>query len=298
MSFTLLVLAAGMGSRYGGLKQLDPVGPCGELVLDYSVHDAMVAGFTQVVFVIRQEFEEEFRRRVASRYEGKLGVQFAFQELADLPSGFTVPGDREKPWGTGHAIWSARTVVSGPFLAVNADDFYGREAFSIMAGHLGQSPDIGLVTYKLGRTLSEHGAVARGICRVSDGKLKSIEEHVQIRRGEDGKITGVDTTGSVKVLEEGTPVSMNFWGFPEKIFPELERQFEEFLRGGGLNNPKAEFYIPSAVNSLMASGDFQVAAMPTNENWFGVTYREDRERVVNALVELVKKGEYHSPLIP
>jgi len=275
---------------------MDPVGPSGELVLDYSVHDAQRAGFSRVVFVIRRDFQEEFRQRVASRYEGALEVVLAFQEIEDLPPGFAAPAERTKPWGTGHAVWSARHAVNGPFLAVNADDFYGAEAFEFMARQLSGSSDPALVTYELGRTLSEHGAVARGVCSVEGGFLKSVEEHVRIARAGDGRIYGENTAGIRQTLDEQAPVSMNFWGFPQNIFPELSRLFSQFLMTGGLGNPRAEFYIPSAVNSLIKEGRTRVAATGTRENWFGVTYREDKARIIRAIAELVRQGRYPSPL--
>lgn len=249
MSLTLLVLAAGMGSRYGGLKQIDPVGPSGEFVLDYSVHDALWAGFDRVVFVIRREFEEEFRRVVVSRYEKTMDVGVVYQDLDDLPESYICPSGREKPWGTGHAIWSARREVQAPFLVVNADDFYGMEAFSRMAlflkeaggrGRLG----MGMVAYSLRNTLSEHGAVSRGICEVTpDNLLKSVEEHTGIVR-KDGRIEGTDTSGALRELTGSEPVSMNFWGFTPEVFSQLEKFLCTFLDSGGGREPEVGVLYP------------------------------------------------------
>ncbi|MFZ4682348.1 MAG: nucleotidyltransferase family protein [Terrimicrobiaceae bacterium] len=299
MAKTLLVLAAGMGSRYGGLKQLDPVGPSGEVVLDYSVHDALWAGFEKVVFVIRRDFEEAFRETVLKRYEGHAEVDLAFQELGDLPEGYAPPAAREKPWGTGQAIWAARHVVDGPFLVVNADDFYGLEAFSIMAGFLDGSSEglrMGMVAYLLRNTLSDHGFVSRGICEVTtDNLLKRVEEHTGIVR-RDGLIRGTDTRGIVQDLTGSEPVSMNFWGFTPEIFPHLESLFSQFLDLGGNENPKSEFYIPSAVSQIIASGAAPASVLSSSGRWFGVTYREDREAVANALSQMVKDRLYPTPL--
>lgn len=302
MKPTLLVLAAGMGSRYGGLKQIDPVGPSGEAVLDYSVHDALAAGFGKVVFVIRRDFEEEFRRAVVSRYEGKVEIGVAYQDLGALPEGFSLPADREKPWGTGHAIWCARNEIREPFLMVNADDFYGREAFAVMAGHLkevtgGTPADFSMVAYPLVNTLSEHGEVSRGICDLaSDGKLLSVEECSGIRRGADGVITGTDTKGKVRTFSGRELVSMNFWGFTPAIFPMLGDLFTNFLKDGGLASSKSEFYIPSAVTSMMATGAAQTAVLRSAGHWYGVTYREDREAVAAAIAGMVREGLYPTPL--
>lgn len=301
MSLTLLVLAAGMGSRYGGLKQIDHVGPSGEFVLDYSVHDALWAGFDRVVFVIRRDFEDEFRRVVVSRYEKTMDVGVVYQELKDLPEPHVCPPGREKPWGTGHAIWSARRVIETPFLVVNADDFYGMEAFSRMAlflkategkGCLGMS----MVAYPLRNTLSEHGAVSRGICEVNhDGLLKSVEEHTGIVRI-DGRIEGADTSGAVRELTGSEPVSMNFWGFTPEVFSHLEDRLCRFLDSGEKENPKSEFYIPSAVSEIISSGVAPASVISTTGRWFGVTYREDRAAVAATLSELVKQGLYKTPL--
>jgi len=290
---TLLVLAAGMGSRYGGLKQLDPVGPKGETLLDYSVHDAIRAGFTRVVFLIRRDIEKEFRNKVGARYDGKVPVAYAFQELSDLPGGFSPPAGRTKPWGTSHAVWCARDVVTGNFAAINADDFYGAPTFRVMAEFLrgtnaGMRPaQFAMAAFRLGRTLSEHGTVARGICEVGpDELLRSIEELTDIARQSDGGITA-----SGRVLAEETPASMNFWGFNPQVFPLLEKELLRFLAADG-GSDKAECYLPSAVTGMMASGEAQVRVLPTSSDWFGVTYREDRERVVQSIAALAASGEY------
>lgn len=294
---TLLVLAAGMGSRYGGLKQLDPMGPGGELLLDYSVYDALRAGFRRLVFVIRPEFEEVFRKQVMARYEGFAEICVVFQVLEDLPAGMHPPEGRKKPWGTGHAIWSARSVIPGPFLAINADDFYGAEAFVEMAKHLMAGGGPALVAYELGRTLSDHGEVSRGVCVAdTDGFLRSVEEHTQIGRGRDGEITGRDSSGTLRCLDPQTPVSLNFWGLPACLFPDLERLFRQFLEAGGLQNLEAEFYIPSAINALLREGRIRVAMLKTRASWQGVTYREDRSRVAQTLAELTAQAVYPSPL--
>ncbi len=301
MGNTLLVLAAGMGSRYGGLKQIDPVGPSGEVVLDYSVHDALRSGFDRVVFVIRREFEREFREVVLSRYGGRVDVALVFQDMDDLPSGFALPNGRTKPWGTGHAILSARDAVDGPFLVVNADDFYGAEAFTAMKGFFdqagGEGLQMALVAYRLANTLSENGSVARGICRVNgDGHLASVEEHTGILREPSGAIFGINSTGEKNNLAAGDFVSMNFWGFSSDVFSHLRRLFGEFLEGGGLEDPKAEFYIPSAVSKLIASGVAKVRVLDSASRWYGVTYREDRVTVAEAVGRMVESGSYPSPL--
>lgn len=302
MNPTLLVLAAGMGSRYGGLKQIDPVGPSGEAVLDYSVHDALAAGFDKVVFVIRRDFEDEFRRAVVSRYVGKIEVGIAYQDLGALPEGFSLPADRQKPWGTGHAIWCARNQIDEPFLMVNADDFYGREAFAVMADHLrgvkeGTPANFSMVAYPLINTLSEHGEVSRGICELSPlGKLTAVEECTGLRRVAEGVITGTDTHGVLRTFTGNEMVSMNFWGFTPAIFPMLGDLFTAFLKEGGLASAKSEFYIPSAVTSMMASGAAETSVLRSNGRWFGVTYREDRDAVAGAIAGMVREGLYPTPL--
>ena len=290
---TLLVLAAGMGSRYGGLKQLDPVGPKGETLLDYSVHDAIRAGFGRVVFLIRRDIEKEFREKVGARYDGKVPVGYAFQELNDLPGGFSPPAGRTKPWGTAHAVWCARDAVAGNFAAINADDFYGAQTFRVMAEFLrgtdanARPAQFAMAAFRLGRTLSEHGTVARGICEVgADGMLCRIDELTDIARRSDGEIAS-----SGRVLEEETPVSMNFWGFNPQVFPLLEKELLRFLAADG-SSDKAECYLPSAVTGMMESGEAQVRVLPTASDWFGVTYREDRDRVVRSIAALTTAGDY------
>ncbi len=290
---TLVVLAAGMGSRYGGLKQIDPMGPAGETVLDYTVHDAARAGFGRVLFVIRREFAPAFRAAVGARFEGKLAVDYAFQELDDLPDGATPPPGRTKPWGTGHALWCARNALPGPFAVVNADDFYGAGSLAALGDFLRASPPDGVPThamvgFPLGRTLSENGAVSRGVCAVdADGWLAGIEERGGIAAAE---------VGPGLTYDPATPVSMNCWAFHASGFlPRLDRAWREFFAARG-GEEKAEFYLPAAVDGLVRTGVARVRVLPTPDSWFGVTYREDKPRVQAALAGLVRRGVYPSPL--
>jgi hypothetical protein len=290
---TLLVLAAGMGSRYGGLKQLDPVGPGGETLLDYSVYDAIRAGFDRVVFLIRRDIEQDFRDKIGVRYEGRITVGYAFQQLDALPSGFTPPAGRTKPWGTAHAIWCAREVLHTPFAAINADDFYGADSFRQIGSFLGtvdpaaHPADFAMAGYRLDKTLSEHGTVARGICQVgSDGLLHGVEELTDLARRPDGVIASGDRT-----FPPDTPVSMNFWGFTPQIFPLLETVLRNFLATQA-GSEKTECYIPSAVADMIAAGDATVRVLPTTADWFGMTYREDRPRVRQSIARLVQEGAY------
>jgi hypothetical protein len=290
---TLLVLAAGMGSRYGGLKQLDAVGPNGETLLDYSVHDAIRAGFSRVVFLIRRDIEQEFREKVGARYEGRLPVGYAFQELGDLPGDFTPPPGRTKPWGTAQAVWCAREAITTTFAAINADDFYGAESFRVMAEFLRgvdtrvEPAQFAMTAFRLDRTLSEHGTVARGICEVgADGLLRSIEELTDITRRTDGEIAA-----SGRVLAGDAPVSMNFWGFTPQIFPLLKDELLRFLAEEGTSE-KTECYLPTAVAGMISSNRVQVRVLESASDWFGVTYREDRERVVRSIAALVAGGGY------
>ncbi len=294
---TLLVLAAGMGSRYGGLKQLDPVGPGGETLLDYSVHDAGRAGFDRVVFLIRRDIEKEFREKIGARYDGKIAVDYAFQQLDELPAGFTPPAGRTKPWGTAHAIWCARHCVGAPFAAINADDFYGADTFAQIGGFLsavpaaGRPARFGMVAYRLDKTLSDHGTVARGVCRVDEhGFLASIEELTDIQRGPEGTIVSGGHT-----LAPDTPVSMNIWGFTPQVFPLLEKSLASFL-GQHAASEKAEYYIPTAVGDMISAGEATLRVMATGSEWFGVTYRDDRPRVVESIHRLVSSGAYPEQL--
>jgi len=295
MQPTLLVLAAGMGSRYGGLKQIDPVGPSGETVLDYAVFDALRAGFGRVVFVIRRDFEEVFRRQIGAKYAGRIAVDYVFQALDALPAGRTPPAGREKPWGTGHAVWCARAAVREPFAVINADDFYGADSFAQLARFLtseAPAPGAGtaqfaMVGFRLANTLSEHGAVARGICAAgTDGRLESITERTGILAAD---------VGPGRVFSGEEIASMNCWGFTPALFAGLDRQFGAFFaeRGG---DAKAEFYLPAAVSAMIARSEATVRVLPTESAWFGVTYREDKPRVVAAIAELLRTGKYPAKL--
>ncbi|MEI8312745.1 MAG: NTP transferase domain-containing protein [Verrucomicrobiota bacterium] len=291
MDTTLLVLAAGMGSRYGGLKQMDPVGPSGETLLDYSVFDAARAGFSRVVFVIRREFEEEFRENIGSRFEDRIDVGYVFQQLNDLPEVGKV-----KPWGTGHAIWCARTAVDSAFLAINADDFYGAGAIAGVRSFLSAEPlestHYCMAGYRLAATLSPSGHVSRGVCEVSNqGDLIHIQEFTRIERT---PLEIVNQEDGARFSGEER-VSMNCWGFTPAVFAGLEELFAAFLAKHGTGE-KTEFYIPAAVADLIHAGKADVRVLPVESQWFGVTYREDRPTVLKALAGLVASGEYTSPL--
>ena len=276
---TLVVMAAGMGSRFGGLKQLEPLGPNGEVILDFSVHDAIKAGFNKVVFIIRRDIEEDFKEIVGKRIENKVDTEYVFQDMDKLPEGFTVPDGRTKPWGTGHAIYCCKDVVKSPFAVINADDYYGADAFKKIYGELMSSDFHCMVGYKLGNTLTENGTVARGICTVEDGILKSIVEH-----------TALDKDSGFPL---DTIVSMNLWGLHPKIFSRVESDFVKFLQN--LSDPmKGEYYIPSVVDRAIKEDGENVRVLTTNEKWYGVTYREDKEPVVNALKKLFEEGMYDS----
>ena len=288
----MLILAAGMGSRYGGLKQIDPVGPSGETIMDYSVYDALRAGFGKLVFVIRRDIEAAFREAIGARFERRLPVEYVFQELDWLPAGFTVPAGRTKPWGTGQAILAAESVIQEPFAAINADDFYGANSFRVLADHLRSgSADHAMVGFVLRNTLSDHGSVARGVCGVdTDGYLQSVTELTKLERdGRGARYT--DSTGVIQRLSGDEPVSMNFWGFTTALFPALRALFIEFLQQHG-QEEKSEFYIPVAVNTLVASGQARCRVLSTPDSWFGVTYREDRPRVIESVRALVSRGDY------
>jgi NDP-sugar pyrophosphorylase family protein len=293
---TLLVLAAGMGSRYGGLKQIDPVGPCGETIIDYSIFDALRAGFGKVVFVIRKDIEDAFRETVGSRFENRVDVDYAFQSLEDLPAKFTVPAGRTKPWGTTQAILVAADAIHEPFAAINADDFYGAQGYRELAGHLTSgSSDYAMVGFTLRNTLSDFGSVARGVCSVSgDGTLESIVERLKIEREANGA-RNTDSEGNVTKLSGDEPVSMNMWAFTPQVFDQLRLRFETFLERSG-SDQKAECLIPNTIGDLIRAGQARVRVLRTNDSWFGVTYREDRPRVIESVRALITAGLYPEKL--
>lgn len=296
MKPTLLILAAGMGSRYGGLKQLDAMGPSGEVVLDYSVFDAIRAGFGKVVFVIRRDFEEQFRSQIGSKYGSRIQVEYAFQDINDLPAGFSVPEGRTKPWGTAHAVLAAESVVNEPFLMINADDFYGRDAFAKIGADLaapraedGKS-HYSMVGFYLKNTLSDHGSVARGVCtRGPDGMLSSVTEMTKIFKTATGAENRETEPPTALTGEE--VVSMNFFGFTPDIFAHLRAAFTKFLETNG-TDLKAECYVPKEVDVLIRDGKADVTVLESNDSWFGVTYPEDKADVVSSIRALVASGAY------
>lgn len=295
MKPTLFVLAAGMGSRYGGLKQLDGLGPNGETIMDYSIFDAIRGGFGKLVFVIRKSFEQDFREKILSKYEHHIPVELVFQDLNDLPEGFTCPEGRQKPWGTNHAVLMGKEVIHEPFAVINADDFYGRDSFAVIGKWLseldGTQNQYCMVGYRVGNTLSESGSVARGVCETSaEGYLTGVVERTAIERI-DGDIQFIDENGRKVVLEENTPVSMNMWGFTPDYFAHSEEYFKEFLRTNA-GNLKAEYFIPLMVNKLITEGTATVRVLDTTAKWFGVTYAADRQGVVDKIQALVDAGEY------
>ncbi len=296
MKPTLLVLAAGMGSRYGGLKQMDGVGPNGEIIMDYSITDAIRAGFGKVVFVIRHSFENEFKAKInAEHFHNQIEVEYVFQELDNLPEGFTVPEGREKPWGTNHAILMAKDVIHEPFAIINADDFYGRDAFQVMADYLktlgNTKGQYCMVGYKLENTLSENGTVSRGVCETNaEGLLVGMTERTSIGRTSNG-IEYKDADGIMHPLSADATVSMNLFGFTPDYFGESEKLFVDFLKDHG-TEMKSEYYIPFAVNTFINSGYATMKVLRTSAQWFGVTYKEDRPMVVERLKKLHDQGVY------
>ena len=309
MKPTLVVLAAGMGSRYGGLKQVDPVGPSGEAILDYSVFDAIRGGFGKVVFIIRHDFEAEFKEKVGKKYEGLVPVDYCYQDLNDLPPPYKFPEGRTKPWGTAHAVRAARDVVKEPFAVINADDFYGRDAMAKLGkflsdqaeesrtatGDAGGKLRLAMVGYKLSLTLSENGSVARGICDVApDGTLKGVTEMTKLVKAGDVAENREDEANPVKVPLDAR-VSMNCWGFTPQLFAELETRFVKFLAARG-TEMKSEWYIPFVVDELIKEGKAECAVLPTDSCWFGVTYREDKPYVMEEIRKLVEAGEYPATL--
>lgn len=290
---TLIVLAAGMGSRYGGLKQIHAVGPAGATLLDYSIFDAVRAGFAEVIFVIRRDIEDAFVEGVGAKYDGVDGVtvRYAFQELDDLPDGFAVPDNREKPWGTAHATLAARRLIAAPFAVINADDFYGKRAFEMLGAHLQRSSDeYAMVGFVLRDTLSPHGSVTRGVCRTEGGFLQTIEETSGIARHQRGA-TYPDAAGEPCSLSGDETVSMNFWGFSTSIIAQLEAGLVEFL-DAHLDDPEAEYLLPHVVDRLIAQGQARARVLPGGGPWFGVTYKEDREGVMRSIRELIDAGVY------
>jgi NDP-sugar pyrophosphorylase family protein len=289
---TLLVLAAGMGSRYGGLKQVDPVGPDDETIMDYSIFDAHKAGFGRVVFVIRKEIEKLFVQKVGARYEKRIAVDYVFQEIGTLPQGFALPSGRVKPWGTAHAILMAAAAIQEPFAVINADDFYGAEGYRALAHHLQLGTcDYAMVGYTLRETLSDFGAVARAVCQVDDeGSLLDIFELKRIER-EDNHTVNRDSDGREMKLTGNEIVSMNMWGFTPRIFDLLRESFQKFLErhGADLN---AECYLPSTVNDLIHAGKAHVKVLRSSDSWFGITYREDRGHAVESIRRLIESGAY------
>ena len=298
----LLVLAAGMGSRYGGLKQLDPVGPNGETIMDYSIYDAHRAGFKRVVFLIREEIADIFSEQVGSKYKDFLEISYAFQEKNDLPDGYTCPVNREKPWGTGQAVWAARKVLTkSPFAVINADDFYGAETFQALYKQFSDSSNASnnllncsMVGFRLAETISVYGAVSRGICKTEDGFLKNVEEWTGIQ---GHPILGTNSSGQEGELTGEELVSMNVWAFPCGVFELLEHSFVQFLES--LSDPtKEEFYLPFAVDQWIKKGTAQVSVKEAKCRWMGVTYKEDKPRVQESIKKLVEDGLYTSPLSP
>ena len=284
---TLLIMAAGMGSRYGGLKQLDSVGPNQETIIDYSVYDAIRAGFGKVVFVIRKEFHNEFRSLITDKYLGKIKVEFAFQELENLPADFSCPEERKKPWGTGHAILSAKDIIQEPFVAINGDDFYGLESFKVVADYYQNGgSEFSMVAFQLDNTLSDFGSVTRGLCTLKGNKLDTVIETGGLIMSEKGM-----TSDRNIHLNGKEPVSMNVWGFTPDLFGYLESMFIQFLKeeGGAL---KSEYLIPSVVNNLIQTDRKSVHILHSSAKWFGVTYKEDKSYVMDEIKKLIKDGHY------
>ncbi len=299
---TLVIMAAGMGSRYGGgIKQLEKVGPSGEIIMDYSIYDAKAAGFDRVVFITRRDLEKEFRAVIGNRVEEKIETEYVFQELSNLPEGFLVPEGREKPWGTGHAVLSCLSVVKEPFAVINADDYYGREAFVkvhdfLASADIKEKGNYCMAGFILGNTLSENGVVTRGVCDVdSAGYLKKVVETFKIAK--DGeRAVGESALGEPVILPLTSAVSMNMWGLTPDFLPELKTGFVDFLKNGGIENIKSEYLLPQVIDTMIQQKRARVQVLETPDKWFGVTYREDKDAVISALQELIKKGVYPEKL--
>mgnify|MGYP001098169196 FL=1 len=301
---TLVIMAAGIGSRFGGgIKQLEPVGPGGEIIMDYSIYDALKAGFNKIVFIIRRDLEKDFKEIIGRRIEKIAHVEYAYQELDDLPEGFEKPAERKKPWGTGQAVLSAKAVVDGPFLVINADDYYGKESFQkvhdYMVNQMKEDSDVYdlcMSGFMLANTLSENGGVARGVCRVNDdGYLETVTETFDIKREGDG-LTAADEQGNPVKVDNNCHVSMNMWGIPASFLGELEKGFPEFLAGLKEGDIKAEYLLPKIIDKLVAEGKATVKVLETSDKWFGVTYREDKQAVVDSLRALIAQGAYPETL--
>ena len=277
MNTELLIMAAGMGSRFGGLKQIQPIGPNGEMILDFSIYDAVKAGFNKAVFIIKKEIEKEFREVCGKRIEKMIDVDYAFQELNKLPEGYSVPEDRQKPWGTAHAVLCARDIVKSPFAVINADDFYGQTSYQLIHDELVKNENMCMVGYKLGNTITENGTVSRGVCEVENGFLKSVTEH-----------TALDKNSGIPLDKI---VSMNMWGLAPDIFPYMEKEFRLFL-DERINEPKSECYLPSVVSKRIVEENKPVKVLETAEKWYGVTYREDMDSVREAMEKYINEGLY------
>ncbi len=299
---TLVIMAAGMGSRYGGLKQIDPVGPNGEIIMEYSIYDAIRAGFSKVVFIIKKEIEDTFREVIGKKIEGIIDVEYVYQKVDNLPQGFSVPDGRVKPWGTGHAVLSAKNAVNTPFAVINADDFYGAETYKLLNGFLTSNQDTGskykycMVGFVIENTLTENGHVARGVCNVdSQGNLIDIHERTKIVKfGNETKYTE-DETNWIKIPQKSI-VSMNTWGFNPSILQELEERFPEFLINNKDNLLKAEYFLPTVVDNLIKEGKADVKVLSTSDKWYGVTYQEDKPVVKKSISDMVVEHKYPSRL--
>ena len=303
MKPTLLLLAAGMGSRYGGLKQLDGLGPNGETIMDYSIYDAIHAGFGKIVWVIRKDFEEEFRTKILAKYEGHVPCELVFQSLDKLPEGYTVPADRTKPWGTNHAVMMAKDVIKEPFCVINCDDFYNRDCFQVIGKYLSCLPEgskgcYAMVGFRVSNTLSDNGTVSRGVCTKDEANhLTSCVERKEIERKPDGKVEFKDEQGNWVAIPENNPVSMNVWGFTPDYFEYSDQYFKEFLDEPSTKaNPKAEYLIPWVVDKLIKTGKATCEVLDTTSKWFGVTYAADRPSVVATIKQLVDEGVYPNKL--
>lgn len=292
---TLVIMAAGMGSRYGGIKQLEPVGPSGEIIMDYSIYDAMKAGFNKVVFIIRKDLEKDFKEIIGNRIEKLIKVEYVFQELDNIPKGFSKPEERTKPWGTGQAVLCCKDVVTEPFAVINADDYYGKEAFKIVYDFLNDNSYKGnqycMAGFILGNTLSENGAVTRGVCKAVDGKLTGIVETAGIVP-EGDHAAAKNSAGEEISIDLQSVVSMNMWGFKPSLFDYLDKGFVTFLSGLGAGEVKKEYLLPTVVGDLVTADEVEVTVLKTADRWFGVTYKEDKEFVVSSIRALIDKGDY------